>query len=89
MSEPMDKIRSFLDADSEKICKLISDYPGQLSVPVLAEFLGTTRDSVRSMIESGVFGAGWKKPGTGNRGFFIPTAQFVRWYLDERGIKAL
>lgn len=87
MSEPMEKLNAFLEDDICKLWELAEKYPGQLSVPIIAEFLGTTKDSVRAAIEADVFGMCWKKPGVNNRGFLVPTPQFVRWYL--RGGKTL
>lgn len=89
MSEPMEKLNAYLESDLSELWKLAEEYPGQLSVPVIAQFLGTTRDSVRAAIESGAFGMSWQKPGAGNRGFLVPTPQFIRWYLLQRGVKAL
>lgn len=89
MNESMNDIRIFLESDTEKVRELINEYPGQLSVPIIARFLGTTTDSVRAAVEAGVFGMAWRKPGVNNRGFLIPTAQFVRWYLAERGVRYL
>lgn len=80
MSEPQKFISDYLEKNDEALAELIRENPIYVSVSIIAKFLGTTVDSVRSMIENGAFGAAWKKPGKENRGFFVPTAQFVRWY---------
>lgn len=48
----------------------------------LAKFLHCTPESVRSMLETtNSFGIAWRQAGSVNRGFLVPTAVFVRWYL--------
>lgn len=89
MSEPMEKLNAYLESDISRLWKLAEEYPGQLSVAQVAEFLGTTTDSVRASIEAGNFGMCWKKPSVNNRGFLVPTPQFIRWYLLRRGVNQL
>lgn len=77
-----EKIRTFLSNDNEKIDKLIEENPDSLSVTDISNFLGMDVASVRSSIENGTFGVSWKKSGSARHGYFIPTSQFVRWYLQ-------
>lgn len=76
-------IKDFLENDEAKLNQLILDYPINLSTKSIAEFLGMDIASVRATIESGVLGCSWKKSGKDVRGYFIPTAQFVRWYMKS------
>lgn len=75
-------IKEYLQHDNDKIERLIADYPVLCPIDAVAEFLGVDPESVRSAIESGVFGMSWKKSGKLNRAFRVPTPQFVRWYLQ-------
>lgn len=76
------KINDFLAADNTKIDKLIENFPMNLPVSAVADFLSVDVASVRAAIECGsAFGMSWKKTGKANHGYFVPTAQFVRWYL--------
>lgn len=75
-------INNFLSNDNEKIDKLIQESPESLSVTDISKFLGMDVASVRAAIENGTFGTSWKKAGSARHGYFIPTSQFVRWYLN-------
>lgn len=74
-------IKSFMDADDEKIEKLIADYPVAIPTKAIADFLGMDIASVRSVLENGVVGLSWKKETKVNHGFYVPTAHFLRWYM--------
>lgn len=75
-------IKSYLECDAERVAALISEYPQNIPVNVLADFLHCTKNSVRSMLETtNSFGIAWRQSGSVNRAFLIPTAVFVRWYL--------
>lgn len=74
-------IRDFLSADEAKIEKLIHDYPTSIPTSVAAEFLGINPASMRAVMENGTIGLSWKKGGALNKGFFLPTCQFLRWYM--------
>lgn len=75
-----DAIKAFFDNDDRKAEQLIRDYPQSIPIPVAAEFLGIDAASLRAMAIEGHLGSSWKKEGKLNRGFFLPTAQFLRWY---------
>ena len=77
-----DKINEFLTSDNEKIEVLVTSYPENIPVGKIAEFLGADVVSIRAAIENNVFGASWRKAGSARHGYFVPTAQFVRWYLN-------
>ena len=77
-----EKIAEFLLQDNDHLAKLIDDYPVTIPVSCAAEFLGADVASVRAAIENNVFGASWRKSGSTRHGYYIPTAQFVRWYLN-------
>lgn len=79
-----DTIRTFMDDDDKKIEKLIIEYPVCLSTKAIAEFLGMDIAAVRAVIDNGVVGCSWKKTGKDHKGYYIPTAQFVRWYTLSR-----
>lgn len=77
-----DSIAKMLDGDIEKVDKLIHDYPDQAPIAAIAEFLGIQSVSVRAAIECGAFGFAWRKEGKCVKAYCVPTAQFVRWYLN-------
>lgn len=77
-----DKINEFLTSDNDKIEVLVTSYPENIPVGKIAEFLGADVVSIRAAIENNVFGASWRKVGSARHGYFVPTAQFVRWYLN-------
>ena len=79
------KIKSFIDADSQRLEKLIEEYPLTIPVPVASDFLGCHQDTLRSALEDGKLGFSERKLGKVNRGFVIPTGHFVRWYLCMNG----
>lgn len=79
------KIKSFIDADNQRLEKLIEEYPLTIPVPVASDFLGCHQDTLRSALEDGKLGFSERKLGKVNRGFVIPTGHFVRWYLCMNG----
>lgn len=74
-------IKEFLETDERKVEKLIEDYPVSIPTAEAARFLGINNASMRAVIDSGSLGLSWRKEGALNKGFFIPTASFIRWYL--------
>lgn len=77
-----DKINDFLSSDNERLAVLIENNPVNVPVSSAAEFLGADVASVRAAIENNCFGASWRKIGSTRSAYFIPTGQFVRWYLN-------
>lgn len=76
------KINDFISDDNAKIDKLIENFPINLPVSAVSDFLSVDVASIRAAIECGnAFGLAWKKSGKSNHGYYVPTAQFVRWYL--------
>lgn len=74
-------VKEFLDNDTEKLDEIVTKYPKQVPVNVVADLLGCAPETVRTMCEENhVFGDGYRKPGKLNKGFVIPTATFIRWY---------
>lgn len=76
------KINDFLLNDNERLAVLIENNPVNVPVSSAAEFLGADVASVRAAIENNCFGASWRKIGSTRSAYFIPTGQFVRWYLN-------
>lgn len=76
-----ESLRRYLEADNEKIDRLIAENPINLSIQDISAFTGMDVASVRAAIENDVFGVSWRKSGSARHGYYIPTAQFVRWYL--------
>lgn len=76
-----EKLRRFLEDDNERIDKLIEENPHSVSITEIARFLNMDVAAVRASIENGAFGTSWRKVGSARHGYFIPTAQFIRWYL--------
>lgn len=76
------KLNEFLSEDNAKIDRLIENFPVNLPVSAVSDFLGLDVASIRAAIENERIGLAWKKAGRANHGYFIPTAQFVRWYLN-------
>ena len=77
-----DKINDFLSQDNDKLADLIENNPVNVPVSSAAEFLGADVASVRAAIENNCFGAAWRKAGSTRSAYYIPTGQFVRWYLN-------
>lgn len=77
-----EKTLAFLTKDNEKIDKLLEGNPQSLSAMEIANFLNADVTSVRSAIENNVFGMSWKKAGSTRKAYNVPTAQFIRWYLN-------
>lgn len=77
-----DKINDFLSQDNDKLADLIENNPVNVPVSSAAEFLGADVASIRAAIENDCFGAAWRKAGSTRSAYYIPTAQFVRWYLN-------
>jgi len=79
---PEQTITDFLTKDTAKLAEIISKYPLQIPISVIADWWGCDEDSIRTAIyEHGELGIGWRKIGKLNRGYVIPTGLFVRWYL--------
>jgi hypothetical protein len=79
-----EKINDFLQADTEKLAEIIEKYPMQIPVPVIAELFGCHQDTLRNALqEQGLLGIAERKAGKLNRGFVVPTAHFVRWYMCQ------
>lgn len=77
-----EKTLAFIAQDNEKIDKLLEGNPQNLSVIQIANFLNADVGSVRSAIENNAFGMSWRKAGSTRKGYNVPTAQFIRWYLN-------
>lgn len=75
-------IVKYLEDDEARLSQLVAENPVHLSPQKIADFMNTPVPSVRSMIDAGVFGASWRKDGKLNRGYFVPTANYLRWYLN-------
>lgn len=79
-----DNVLRFIEEDNNKADKLIEQFPINVPVAAAADFLGMDPASLRAAIENGVIGAAWRKPGKSNHGYYLPTAQLIRWYLQMR-----
>lgn len=82
MENSAEKVMSFLNDDLNKIDTLIERCPQRIPIPTLADFLNIDENSLRAAIECGAFGFSWRKAGKANKAYCVPTAQFVRWYLN-------
>lgn len=78
-------VAEYLQNDTKRVEELIEKHPDALSVNDVAEFLKLDARSVRSVLENGLIGLCWKKDGSLNRGFYISTPMFVRWYMLQQG----
>ncbi len=77
-------VEEFLSNDRQRVQELIEKYPQNIPLKVCAEFLGMHSDSLRQVIEDNQkIGLSWRKSGSLNRAFHIPTAVFVRWYMKS------
>lgn len=81
----MMSISEYLQADNERIEKLIEEHPHVLSPNDVAKFLDIDVRSIRSVLDNGMLGLAWRKEGCLSRGFAIPTPMFVRWYTLQQG----
>ena len=82
-------ISDFIKSDNSKIEEIIEKYPRQIPVSVIAELVGMDANSLRCAISKGnepLFGFCWQKTGKVNQGFAIPTAPFVRRWLNMREV---
>lgn len=77
-----DFLKEFLKQDRAAVAKLAKENPKKLSCQQVSDFLGLHVDSVRMAIADHSFGLSWRQLGKTQRGFFISTPQFVRWYLN-------
>lgn len=81
---PEQKITAFLESDTAKLAEIIEKHPMQIPVHVLAELFGCHQDTLRNALqEQGLLGIAERRPGKLNRGFVVPTAHFVRWYMCQ------
>ena len=78
------KVSEFLLKDNDRIEQLIEEHPVSIPVTSIAEFLQADVASVRAAIEGNCFGLSWRKAGSTRHAYLIPTAQFVRWYLNHK-----
>lgn len=83
----MSKIEEFMEADRERMEELITKYPKQIPVPVVADFMGMDHNSLRAAIDGGSLGISWRKDGKLNRGYCIPTAKFVYWWFNQSPLR--
>ena len=75
-------IQEFLQRDTDKLAELIEKYPEQIPIPVLSQWWGCNADTLReALVSQGLLGIAERKSGKLNRGFVVPTGQFVRWYM--------
>lgn len=78
----MTNVEKLIRADEEKLDKLVEENPIRLTIQNVCDFLETQPASIRAAIECGTFaGFAWRKEGKQGKHYYIPTAQFVRWYL--------
>ena len=77
-------ITDFLNKDNDRIAQLIEAHPVSIPVDKLADFLQADNASIRAAIENDCFGLSWRKAGSTRHAYLIPTAQFVRWYLNYK-----
>lgn len=67
----------------QQLNQLAEKYPEDIPVSAVSNFLGCDGGSVRAyLMMPNSFGMGWQKPGSANRGFFIPTAKFYTRYRN-------
>lgn len=75
-------INAFIEADTDWLAEIVEKHPQQIPLTVIAEKFGCSQDTIRENLESkGLLGISERKPGKLNRGFVIPTAHFIRWYM--------
>lgn len=74
-------IENFLREDEIRVESLIKKYPTTIPTEEAAKLLGMTVETLRACIDEDKLGVSWRKDGKLNRGYRIPTAPFVRWYL--------
>lgn len=85
-----DNLARILDDDLEKLDKLAAENPIRLTVQNVCDFLGVQPANVRAAIECGTFaGFAWRKEGKMGKAYYIPTAQFIRWYLHLNAVEEI
>lgn len=75
-------IKTFLEADTQKLEQIIERYPRQIPAKIVAELMGVSPENLRQAVSEGELGISWRKPGKLTGGNCIPTAKFVRWWLN-------
>ena len=80
-------IEEFLADDKAKVEEIINKYPKQIPVPVIAEFMGMDKNSLRAAIDGGALGISWCKSGKLAKGYCIPTGKFVYWWFGQNPLK--
>lgn len=75
-------IKTFLEADTQKLEQIIEKYPRQIPAKIVAELMGVSPENLRQAVSEGELGISWRKPGKLTGGNCIPTAKFVRWWLN-------
>lgn len=76
------RVLEFLHKDLDMIDEIIKEYPNTIPSKAVAKILDIDVASVRAATARGIFGVAWRKPGKANNAYCIPTAKFVRWYLN-------
>lgn len=63
--------------------QLVQEYPKDIPLPKVAEFLNVDKEGLRRCIETGKcpFGISWQKTLDGNRAFKIPSLTFYLWTM--------
>lgn len=80
--ENTDFLKEYLSQDRKAVEELAKEHPKKLTPQQVADFLGMSVDSVRMAIADHSFGLSWRQIGKTQRGFYISTPQFIRWYLN-------
>lgn len=82
MTTAQSVIQDFINQDTEWLAEMVEKYPRQIPIPVLADKFGCDEDTIRENLASmNLLGLAERKPGRLNRGFVVPTAHFIRWYM--------
>ena len=83
MEDNKQLIQDFLDADREKIAEIIKQYPLQIPTGIIGKLFGCNPAGVRdAILKSQQLGITWCLEGNKTSGYCVPTARFVRWYLN-------
>ena len=62
-----DRVREYLNKDTDKLAEIVEEHPFQIPVKVLAEWWHCSEDSVRNAIlQHGYLGIAQKRPGKVN-----------------------
>lgn len=77
-------LEEYIKETRQKLEEIITKYPRQIPVSVVADYLGAHPDSIRASVENHpVFGIAWRKSGSTRIEHCIAARVFVPWAAKD------